>query len=83
MLVRGHPTVTTTPGPSCLGWVSMPVVKGSDIQYHQVPVNDTRAHQLAETCACGVTEDLAVDGCFTHNAWDHREAYERGTRKAH
>ncbi len=83
MLVRGHPTTLVQPKAARLGWAALTVSVNGTMQFHQVPINDTRPHQLAETCTCGVAEDHEVDGVYVHKAWDNREAYERGSRRVH
>jgi hypothetical protein len=54
--------------------------------YHVVPVDDLRPHELSPTCWCCPSRDDASDEdgtVYVHHALDEREKYETGERKWH
>lgn len=54
--------------------------------YHVVPVDDLRPHELSPTCWCCPSKDDASDEdgtVYVHHALDEREKYETGERKWH
>lgn len=50
------------------------------IESHIIPDNDMELHIRCSECPCHPLLD-EVDGFYTHNAWDCREAYERMSGK--
>ena len=56
--------------------------RGEDGTHHIVPLDDLDGHVTRdETCRC--QPELNENGHVVHNAFDGREAYERGERKLH
>jgi hypothetical protein len=53
------------------------------MEIHLMPLSDVGCHAFDIGCACGVWEDPQAPGFFNHDAFDHREQYERGLRKPH
>lgn len=60
--------------PGTCGWA---VIEDDDGFRHVVPLNDLREHSIPQ-CWCEPFDD---DGVIVHNSADHREHFERGTRK--
>lgn len=49
--------------------------------YHVVPMQDTQAHTVSETCPCCPVQDNETPTLWVHNSFDGREQYEEGWRK--
>lgn len=53
-------------------------------ELHLMPLSDIGWHAFDRGCLCRPTEDAeAGEGLWHHNAYDGREAYETGARRAH
>lgn len=54
---------------------------GDQVDFHVVPVDDLREHELAPSCWCTPLRDAIAPKVISHNALDQREKFETGERK--
>lgn len=63
--------------PDCMKWASITAdnVDGYITQFHIVPVQDIKPHNLHHDCWCKPREDEWTDDMWIHIAMDNREWY--------